>query len=310
MNLLQLKYAVEVAKAGSINKASQTLLIAQPNLSRTIRDLEQSLGITIFERSSHGMRPTPDGEDFLKAAEKILHELDALEETCKSIHQTRQAFSISVPRASYISDAFIRFTNRLEPYDTEIYYDETNSRTAIENVLENRYNLAIVRYAAAFGDYFHRLFAEKDINYTLLTEYQYMLLMSKDSPLAFKEEICLRDLEPLIEIAHADPYVPFLSPEGIKRAELPANIRRRIFVYERGSQFELLSENTDSFMWVSPVPSKLLDCYGLVQRKCSDNKKTYRDVLISRKGYPLSALDKAFLQELHHSIQQFAKADG
>ena len=55
MNILHMKYAVEVARAGSINKAAETLIIAQPNLSRAIKELESDLGITIFDRSAKGM---------------------------------------------------------------------------------------------------------------------------------------------------------------------------------------------------------------------------------------------------------------
>ena len=62
MNILHMKYAVEVARTGSLNRASETLFIAQPNLSRAIRELETDLGITIFDRSSKGMRLTPEGE--------------------------------------------------------------------------------------------------------------------------------------------------------------------------------------------------------------------------------------------------------
>ena len=51
-------------------------------------------------------------------------------------------------------------------------------------------------------------------------------------------------------------------------------------------------------MWVSPVPQKLLNRYGLVQRKCTENRKVYRDVLIYRNGYKLTALDNAFITEL------------
>ena len=51
INILHMKYAVEVAKCGSLNNASEVLLIAQPNLSRSIKDLESDLGITIFDRS-------------------------------------------------------------------------------------------------------------------------------------------------------------------------------------------------------------------------------------------------------------------
>ena len=304
MNLLQMKYAVEVGKSGSINKASQALLTGQPNLSRAIRELEQSLGIRIFERSPQGMQPTADGEVFLKRAEEILHEVEELEEKCRAIHHTRQSFSISVPRASYISDAFIRFTNSLKPSETEIYYDETNAKTAIDNILENRYNLGIIRYAEKFSEGFARLLAEKNLDFTVLAKFRFVLIMGSDSVLAEKEEIHRRDLDALIEIAHADPYVPAVSAEEIKRDQLPPTINRRIFVYERGSQFELLSENRETFMWVSPVPEKLLQCYHLVQRPCLDAETLYQDVLIYRRGYRFSPLDQAFLRELDQAIQR------
>ena len=48
MNILHMKYAVEVARAGSLNKAAETLMIAQPNISRAIKDLESDIGIAIF----------------------------------------------------------------------------------------------------------------------------------------------------------------------------------------------------------------------------------------------------------------------
>ena len=77
MNVIHMKYAVEVAKAGSINKASETLLVAQPNLSRSIKELEADLGITIFLRTSKGMTLTPKGEEFMGYAKNILSQLQA-----------------------------------------------------------------------------------------------------------------------------------------------------------------------------------------------------------------------------------------
>ena len=55
MNLLHMKYAVEIAEAKSINRASETLFVGQPTLSRAIKELEQNLGIKIFDRSAKGM---------------------------------------------------------------------------------------------------------------------------------------------------------------------------------------------------------------------------------------------------------------
>lgn len=55
MNILHMKYAVEVARVGSLSKAAENLILAQPNLSRAVRDLEQEAGIKIFERTAKGM---------------------------------------------------------------------------------------------------------------------------------------------------------------------------------------------------------------------------------------------------------------
>lgn len=48
MNIMQFKYAVEVARYGSINKAAEALYVAQPNLSRYIRELEDDLGVELL----------------------------------------------------------------------------------------------------------------------------------------------------------------------------------------------------------------------------------------------------------------------
>jgi hypothetical protein len=69
----------------------------------------------------------------------------------------------------------------------------------------------------------------------------------------------------------------------------------------------LLSENPDTFMWVSPASQKVLDRHSLVQKKCVDNKKVYKDVLIYRDGYKLTKLDKQFITELCESRRKYLK---
>ena len=148
---------------------------------------------------------------------------------------------------------------------------------------------------------------EKGLAYEMIAEFSYVLLMSRDNPLAQKPQISFDDLTPYIEIAHADPYVPSLPLSKVVKEELPDNIDRRIFIFERASQFDLLSENPNTFMWVSPASQKILDRYGLVQRECPDNKKVYKDILIYREGYRLSKLDKQFITELCESKRKYLK---
>ena len=305
MNLLHMKHALEVAKAGSLSKASEVLLIAAPNISRSIKELEADLGITIFDRTQSGMKLTPEGEEFLEFAKSILGQIDQVENYYKKGHQKKQTFSISVPRASYICEAFVEFSKSLSKDAAEIFYKETNSQRTINNMLNHDYKLGIVRYAENYDMYFKTMLEEKGFTYELITEFSYKIIMSKDSPLAKLHTISSDDLVDYIEIAHADPYVPSMPVSKVVKEELSDDIDRRIFVFERTSQFELLSRNLETFMWVSPIPKSLLERYDLVQKECSENRKIYKDVLIYKNGYKLSKLDRQFITELCESKRKY-----
>ena len=305
MNILHIKYAVEVARIGSLNKAAERLFVAQPNISRSIKELEADLGITIFDRTTKGMVLTPEGEEFINYAKGILNQIEQVEMLYNGGASKKQRFSISVPRACYISEAFAKFSKTIGKDAVELFYKETNSQRTIHNILENDYHLGIIRYADNYDKYFKTLLEEKGLNYEMVAEFTYCLIMSRQNPLAEKENITFDDLCGYIEIAHADPYVPSLPLSKVVKEELPDNIDRRIFIFERASQFDLLSENSETFMWVSPAPQTILDRYGLVQRKCEDNKKVYKDVLIYRDGYKMTPLDRQFITALCESKRKY-----
>lgn len=300
-----MKYAVEVARVGSLNKAAENLLIAPPNVSRSIKELEADIGILIFDRTAKGMELTPEGETFINYAKEILNQIDEVENFYKKGSSKKQKFSISVPRACYISEAFSEFSKSLSNEPAEIFYKETNSQRTINNILNHDYKLGIIRFAENYDKYFKAMLEEKGLNYEMITEFSYSLIMSAESSLAKKEEITFEDLKGLIEIAHADPYVPSMPLSKVVKEELPDNIDRRIFIFERASQFDLLSNNPETFMWVSPAPDSLLKRYNLVQKKCVDNNKIYKDILIYKNGYKLSKLDRQFMTELCESKRKY-----
>lgn len=307
MNFVHLKYAITVAETGSISKAAEKLYVAQPNVSRGIKELEQELGITIFERNSKGIVITPDGERLISYGKKLIHQMDEMEKTFKE-HKNKNVFSISVPRASYIADAFVKFSETLKNIDNvEVFYKETNAYRVINNILNEDYKLGIVRYAVNHDTYFKDMLSKKELKYELITEFKYVLVFSKNSPLAQNEKVYHNDLKYFIEIAHADPYVPSLPMIELSKTEFSDEISRRIFVFERASQFELLSKNEETFMWVSPIPDDVLEKYNLMQVECADTTKVYKDLLIYRSNYKLSDLDKDFITELCISKRNLKK---
>ena len=299
MNILHMKYAVEVARTNSINKAAEELYVGAPALSRAIKELEAGLGVTLFDRSAKGMSLTPDGELFVSYAEKALKQIEDIEAIFKDGTTAKKQFSLSAPRASYIAAAFAEFSKKIAAdEDIELFYKETNAYRVINNLIKDDFKLGILRYSEQYESYYRQMMSEKGLVGELITEFTYVLIMSKNSTLASKERISAGDLNGLTEIAHGDPYVPSLSFSEVKKYELPDHKGSRIYVFERSSQFELLSKNLNTYMWVSPIPEDLLERYGLTTRVSEDSRRVYKDVLIHRKDYTLSELDRSFIEEL------------
>ncbi|MBR0794884.1 LysR family transcriptional regulator [Bradyrhizobium jicamae] len=84
LTLQHLRYAVSAADHGSFRRTANALFLQQSTLSRRIRELEHSIGMTVFVRSSGGVRATRTGREFLRAARSILEQLDALLTTAHS----------------------------------------------------------------------------------------------------------------------------------------------------------------------------------------------------------------------------------
>jgi DNA-binding transcriptional LysR family regulator len=302
VNTLFFKYAIEIERTRSITRAAENLFMAQPNLSKSIRELENEVGFTIFERNSRGVIPTRKGLEFLVYARNILDEMAHINRLTDEDNPRRQSFSLSMPRASYIAEGFIRFAGELDTgREIDINIQETSSIQTINNVVENRFNLGIIRYQMVYENYFLDFLDGKDLCQEPLWEFAYLTLMSTRHPLAGEDQVCFGDLKPFIEIVHGDTVVPYINAAELRYPSPEAVPRKRIYLYERCNQFDLLGTLFQTYMWVSPVPDRVLKRYGLVQRKCEFLNNQYRDLLIYRKGYRFTELDKRFLAKAHES---------
>ena len=162
----------------------------------------------------------------------------------------KQTFNISIPRSSYIAKAVTNFISTLDDEkEMEINVKETNSMEAIHNIIEGQFNLGIIRYETAYEQYFIDFLNNKDIMHDVIWELEYLAVMSKGHPLAESEEIIADDLEKYTEIKYGDVSVPYINKEDAKNEDKAREKKKVIYVYERCSQFDMLSSIPTTYMW-------------------------------------------------------------
>lgn len=299
MNTTYLNYALEIERVGSISQAAQNLYMAQPNLSKAIRELEKELGFPIFKRTAKGVRPTEAGTEFLYHARQIMEQVSAVERISQRIGTDKLKYKISIPRGSYIVDGFTSFLSELElEKGMEVTINETNALGTISNVADRGYNLGIIRYQMLDETHYLTMLKNNHLTYETIWEFEYVLVMSKNHPLANKETITPEDLSEYTKITHGDIELPHVRRINHEAEMTPRNV---IYVYERGSQFDLLTNVPTTYMWVSPIPQKLLDKLQLVQRICRAEDNLYKDVMIFREDYHITEHDRLFQKKIYES---------
>ena len=292
---------MEVEKTSSITQAADNLYTTQPNLSKAIKKLEADMGLTIFKRTAKGLAPTKQGAQFLERARAVLSQLDELEAIYHPAGAARIIFSVSIPRASYITYSFAKFVRSLGSGELEADFKETNSLETIGSVAEHEYKMGIIRYPLEQEEYFLRLLSERDLQHRLLWEYEPLLIFSREHPLSRQERIYEADLANSTLLEHGDLLNPAARPV-LKETASPA--ARRIFLYERGSQFDLLHSLSDAYIWVSPIPREILNRHQLVQRRCYRPPHPTRDVIIFPRGYTFTELEEAFIDRLTETVHE------
>lgn len=308
MNTQYFRYALEVEKTGSITQAANNLFMSQPTLSKAIKDMEETVGFPIFKRTSKGVVPTHRGTEFLAHARKIASEVQKMEQALQRKDGSHQLFSLAIPRASYVAQAaadFLATFNQCGKMEIDVLED--NSMRVLDSVADGHFVLGIIRCHVEDREYFVKNISEKDLQYESIWQGGYVALMREDHPLAQQENLTCSDFLPYIEVAYGDDKVPYIRTSEAKTTSGLLRNEKRILIYSRAMQLDLLQHNSLTYMWTSPVPADVLSTNHLVQRRCScSHRCQFEDILISRAGYRFSRLDRAFIDQLYLQRNQVA----
>lgn len=245
MRIQQIRYIMEISRYNSINKAALNLFISQPTLSAAVKELEEELGITIFERSRKGISLTVEGIEFIQLAEKLLEQADVIYD--RYVLKTANSpfrFQISCQHYAFVTEAFIQFLQQVT-YSKYVYsVKETKTLTAIEDVYLKKSVLGIVCLTPYNNSFITQVLDKWGITFCPLCNVAPHVFIRKTHPLADHDEIDLTELEPYPMVVYEqDSPGHHMVSEEIVILENPSKL---IYTQDRGTTNNIIA-NTDSF---------------------------------------------------------------
>lgn len=238
MNLQQLRYVVQIAESGSISGASDKLYISQPSLSKSLADLEEEMGLRIFERSQKGVELTEEGTRFLSHARQVVEQAAILEEEYKGVERPRRVFGVSAQHYSFVVSAFVDLVREQDRSKYEFSLRESTTFGIIEDVRLLRSELGVL-YRCDFNEQVVTSAIKKaGLKFTPLFTASPHVFVSKDNPLASKKQVTLADLHPYPRLTYDQGIRNSLFfAEELHRAE---DADKSIVVTDRASLFNLV----------------------------------------------------------------------
>jgi transcriptional regulator cpsY len=293
MTLQQLRYVITIAKYNSMNKAAKELFVSQPNMSETVRSLEEELNIKIFNRSNKGIVMTPEGEEFLSYARQVVDQYSLLEH--RYIHkQVKQKFSVSMQHYTFAVKAFVDMAKDYDTQDYEFAVRETKTYEVIEDVSIGRSEIGVIFMNDFNKDVLTKILSENKLIFTKLFDCKIYAYMWNKHPLAKKKKVSMEDLQayPCLVFDQGKNSSFYLSEEVLSTYDY----HRKIMANDRATLLNLMV-GLCGFTLCSGIICE--DFNGDDYVAVPVNVKEIMSIgYICRKGSVISELGKKYIKEL------------
>lgn len=238
MTLQQLRYIIAIAEAGSITSAADKLLVSQPSLSKVVNQIEEEMGITIFNRNNRGVYLSEEGLSFLSYSRQVVEQADLLENKYKNKEKQRRVFSITSHHYAFVVNAFVALVKEYGENKYEFSLRETLTNNIIEDVRTSRSEIGVLFLSDFNRKVILKMLEDADLKFTKLFAVKPHIFVSRKNPLAKEKIVKLSDLK---------NFPRLLYDQGIKNsfyfAEEPQpiiNSNKNIIVTDRATIFNLM----------------------------------------------------------------------
>ena len=298
MKLQQLRYVVKVAECGSITEASRRLFVSQPSITASIRDLENEMGVHIFERTNKGVIVSEEGETFLGYARQVLDQADLLEGKYKGTSEQVPHFSVSCQHYSFAVNAFVDVIREFDAARYDFTLREEQTHEIIEDVAHMKSELGILYLSEHNREVIERMLVANELVFEGLFCATPHVFVCADHPLADCASVTLEDLEdyPFLSYEQGSYNSFYYSEELTSTFERRKNIRVR----DRATLFNL-AMGLNGYTVCSGVISHELNGPGIISIPLDVDE--YMEIgIITRKNTTLTRYGQAYIDAIRQHI--------
>lgn len=298
MNFQQCRYVEVVARVGSFSQAAKELYMTQPNLSCSIKDLENELCVQLFTRSNTGARLTEDGHDFLKYAKRIIGELDLLQQRYHD--EFKKSFTVASHHYDFLSIPLAKVAQEFKQDYQEFQTIETTTKKILDSVASFEADLGIIYLDDENEHILTSALQYHDLEFTSLGEFPTRVFLRRDHPLAHKSVISETDLKGYNQIRFRQ------EQSGLNFDEDALDIhdqQRILYSNDRGTVMNLLCATDAYASGLGIVNSFVKDQIVLIPLQ---NSPKHTLGYVTNRKKKLSDIGASFINEIKLSLEEFS----
>lgn len=281
LNLIQIRYVLELAACGNFTRAAENLCVTQPAVSHQLKALEKELGTTLFQRDTHTLSLTDEGEEFCRCAEKVMAAMGELEKTFGIKNTVPDRLRLGLYMFHQVGNLNKIVVDFISKYNVKVNTFSVETSDAYRMLEDGRLDFAVVN--CWDGEIPPGL-----TGHTLARE-RLMILMSRQEPYASRSSLALEDMNGiclLFDQWAPKIYAPFIRICRERNIELitanvdPDGPEMEIAAVEEGLGASLVKESTGRFysgdkLALVPIEPPLYINTTLIYRKRDRNHSPY-----------------------------------
>lgn len=205
MKLEQLQQIITIEECKSISKAAKALFMGQPSLSSSLNNLENEIGVRIFERKTSGVIATMEGKEIIQLSRQILEMCNQILNYGEQVHQLQGNVDLYlVPAFGFLySDILIAFKTQFPKANLNFHI--FSSEKIVEYISQGNGNIGLIMWGCVKQQKIEHLYKTK-LQIEMFQSENMMLYVSKDNDLAEKDSVTIDEIRDEKFIAYSEEH--------------------------------------------------------------------------------------------------------